>query len=129
MRELAGLGIEPLPPWTVTPAQERRLVFGAAARYLANVAGPAGTLLLLDDLQWAGADALDLLAALLRSVAPPTTPRVVAAYRDTELRPGDPLADAMADLAHAGLVTRHRLAPLRLGPLLGILMATNCGLV
>ena len=37
----------------------------AVARYLANMAGPAGTLLVLDDLQWAGPDALDLLTALV----------------------------------------------------------------
>ena len=35
----------------------------AVARFLANVAGPAGTLLVLDDLQWAGPDALDLLVS------------------------------------------------------------------
>jgi transcriptional regulator with XRE-family HTH domain len=32
--------IEPLPAWTLLPAQERRLVFGAVARLLDNVAGP-----------------------------------------------------------------------------------------
>jgi hypothetical protein len=52
--ELAGGPIEPLPPWTVSPEQERRLMVGAVERFLANVAGPAGTLLVLDDLQWAG---------------------------------------------------------------------------
>lgn len=110
--ELAELGGEPLPSWTVTSAQERRLAFGAVARYLSNVAGPVGTLLLLDDLQWAGADALDLLLSLLRPVAPARAPRVVATYRDTELRLGTSFASALADLAQAGLATRHRLAPL-----------------
>ena len=42
----------------------------AVVRFLANVAGPAGTLLVLDDLQWAGADALDLLVTLVRAAAP-----------------------------------------------------------
>ncbi len=64
----AALGA--LPTWTVPPAQERRLMFEAAARFLANVAGPAGTLLVLDDLQWADADALDLLATLLHRTSP-----------------------------------------------------------
>lgn len=121
--ELADLGIEPLPPWTVAPAQERRLVFAAVARYLANVAGPAGTLLVLDDLQWAGTDALDLLTALVRPTAPATPPRVIAAYRDTDVGVRDPLAGALADLAHAGLVVRHRLAPLRTGDTLRLLDA------
>jgi transcriptional regulator with XRE-family HTH domain len=67
--ELAEV-LEPLPSGTLTPEQERRLMFGAAARLLANVAGPAGTLLVLDDLQWAGPDALDLLATLVRTPPP-----------------------------------------------------------
>src|SRR5207302_3436279 len=65
--ELADGPIEPLPAWTVPPEQERRLMYEAVARFLANVAGPEqGTLLLLDDLQWAGSDALDLFATLVR---------------------------------------------------------------
>ena len=67
--ELAGGPIEPLPAWTVPPEHEQRLMFAAVDRFLANVAGPVGTLLLLDDLLWAGADALDLLAALARAAA------------------------------------------------------------
>src|SRR5207245_7927422 len=65
--ELAEGPIEPLPGWTLAPEHERRLMFKAVQRFLANVAGPAGTLLVLDDLQWAGADALDLLATLVRA--------------------------------------------------------------
>ena len=108
--ELAGVPIEPLPSWTLTPDQERRLMFEAAGRFLSNVAGPAGTLLALDDLQWAGPDALDLLAAIARSTAAPL--RIVGAYRDTEAQPADPLSVALADLAHAGLVAHHSLGPL-----------------
>jgi transcriptional regulator with XRE-family HTH domain len=55
--ELAAGPIEPLPAWTLPPEQERRLMDRAVGRFLTNVAGPAGTILLLDDLQWAGADA------------------------------------------------------------------------
>jgi tetratricopeptide (TPR) repeat protein len=76
---------------------------------LTNVAGPAGTLLVLDDLQWAGSDALDLLATLVHGAAEIPL-RVVGAYRTTEVGPHDPLALLVADLAHAGLVT-HRLVP------------------
>jgi transcriptional regulator with XRE-family HTH domain len=43
--------LEPLRAGTLAPEQERRLLFAAVARVLANVAGPAGTLLVLDDLQ------------------------------------------------------------------------------
>ena len=109
--ELAEAGLEPLPAWTVAPEQERRLVTGAVSRFLSNVAGPSGTVLALDDLQWAGRDALDLLTALVRST--PRAPlRVIVAYRDTEVRMGDPLADMLANLAHAGLVTHLTPAPL-----------------
>jgi predicted ATPase len=78
-------------------------------RFLAKVAGPAGTLLVLDDLQWAGPDALDLLATLVRSAAVPL--RVVGAYRSTEVQPHEPLGVMPADLAHAGLAVHRTLAP------------------
>ncbi|HET7038184.1 MAG TPA: AAA family ATPase [Thermomicrobiaceae bacterium] len=113
--ELAEGPIPPLPARTLPEVQQRRLMFGAVQRYLANVAGPAGTLLLLDDLQWAGQSALDLLASLLRA-ADPGHPlrvplRVVGAYRDTEVQSGHLLAALLADIAPGGLAQ----APL--GPL------------
>jgi tetratricopeptide (TPR) repeat protein len=109
--ELSGGQIEPLPAWTVSPEQERRLVFEAVARFLANVAGPSGTLLVLDDLQWTGPDALDLLAVLARG-AVGTSLRVVGSYRDSEVTPLDPLAGLLAELAGADLLTRVALGPL-----------------
>jgi tetratricopeptide (TPR) repeat protein/transcriptional regulator with XRE-family HTH domain len=112
--ELANGPIEPLPGWTLPPEQERRLMFEAVARFLANITQKTAgqtTVLLLDDLQWAGTDALDLLATLVRSTALPTL-RVVGTYRDTEMPPGSPLAEALADLAHAGLARHHALRPL-----------------
>ena len=107
--ELAG-DLDPLPAGLLAPEQERRLMFAAVARLLTNVAGPAGTLLLLDDLQWAGADALDLLATLVRAGTSPL--RLVGAYRGTEVRPTDPLGLLLADLAQARLVRQHTLGPL-----------------
>jgi tetratricopeptide (TPR) repeat protein len=109
--ELAEGPIPPLPAYSPAPAQQRRLMFGAVQRLLGNVAGPAGTLLLLDDLQWAGRDALNLLATLLRSAE--TIPlRVVGAYRDTEVHPDHPLTTLLADLAPAGLAQQEQLGPL-----------------
>ncbi|MGO8950026.1 MAG: ATP-binding protein [Ktedonobacterales bacterium] len=112
--ELAESSLVPLPEWQLPPAQERRLMFAAVGRYLANLAGPAGTLLVLDDLQWAGQDALDLLADLLRTLDEQTGRqlRVVAAYRSTEVLPADPLGILVADLAREGLA-----APVELGRL------------
>lgn len=100
-----------LPQWTLPPGRERQLIFEAIECFLSNIAGPRGTLLVLDDFQWVGTDALDLLAALLH--ARPRTPlRIIGAYRDTELTPRHPLAVALADFAHAGLVTVAELVPL-----------------
>jgi transcriptional regulator with XRE-family HTH domain/tetratricopeptide (TPR) repeat protein len=112
--ELLETRVAPAPAWTVPPEQERRLMFDAVARYLANVAGPAGTLLVLDDLQWAGQDALALLAALLDGLADSDGPalRLVCAYRDTELAPADPLGLLAADLISTGSAARISLRPL-----------------
>jgi tetratricopeptide (TPR) repeat protein/transcriptional regulator with XRE-family HTH domain len=109
--ELGELLQAPLPLGALPPEQERRLIFGAVGRYLTNVAGPAGTLLVLDDLQWAGPDALELLASLAQSRAELSV-RVVGAYRDTEVGPRERLAVLLADLGHAGLVRQHTLGPL-----------------
>jgi tetratricopeptide (TPR) repeat protein/transcriptional regulator with XRE-family HTH domain len=109
--ELAAGPIEPLPAWKLPPEQERRLMVAAVVRFLTNVAGPMGTLLLLDDLQWAGPDALDLLTALARST-PELSLRIAGAYRDTEVQPQHPLAVLLADLAHAGLAAQRLLGPL-----------------
>ena len=107
--ELMDGPIPPLPPWTLRPEQEQRLLAEAVQRFLANIAGPRGTLLLLDDLQWAGQDALDLIGALARAAAEVPL-RLIGAYRDTEVPPAAPLA--LADLAQAGLAVGRALDPL-----------------
>ena len=82
--ELADAAAAPTIGLALSPEQERRMIFAAVRRFLANVAGPSGTLLLLDDLQWAGADALDLLTVLARSRDQPPL-RLVCAYRNNGL--------------------------------------------
>lgn len=109
--ELAETMLSPVPSWTLPPEQERRLMFAAVGRFLVNIAGPAGTLLVLDDLQWAGADALDLLVNLIRAASSRPL-RIVGAYRTTDFRPEDPLSVTLADLAAAGLAAQQRLGPL-----------------
>lgn len=112
--ELATHEFIQLPEWTLTPEQERRLMFAAVARYLGNIAGAAGatgTVLILDDLQWAGSDVCALLVALART--PTATPlRIIGAYRTTELPTESPLAAALTDLEHEGLLHHYPLAPL-----------------
>ena len=93
----------PFPMGSLAVDQERRLVFDSVTSFLADSAGPGGLLLLLDDLQWAGSDGLDLMAAVLRS-AIDIGLRVVGAYRDTDLEPGHPLSTALADLTRGELV-------------------------
>jgi tetratricopeptide (TPR) repeat protein/transcriptional regulator with XRE-family HTH domain len=109
--ELAEGPIPPLPPVLLPVEQERRLMFGAVGRLLANLEGPRGTLLLLDDLQWAGTDALELVATLAHAVTAGL--RVIGAYRDNEVGPAHPLQVQLADLAHRGLAVYHPLGPLR----------------
>ena len=100
------------PAWTLPPEQEGRLVFAAVARFLAAAATDSrGIALILDDMQWAPPDGLDLLVHLIRACAQVPV-QVLAAYRDTEIRPGDPLSALLAELARDGLMTRVALGPL-----------------
>lgn len=109
--ELVDIAGVPMPTWTLPPEQERRLLFSAVERFLTNVAGPAGTLLALDDLQWADADGIDLLGAL--ALAHSERPlRIVGAYRNTEVRPDSHLAALLTDLARNRLIKRIVLGPL-----------------
>jgi tetratricopeptide (TPR) repeat protein/transcriptional regulator with XRE-family HTH domain len=91
------------------PEQQRRLLVSSAGRLLRAVAGPAGALLVLDDLHWAGPDAVDLLAALL-AAAGPVPLRVIGAYRDSETPAR--LDEFVADLARESLVRVLPLGPL-----------------
>jgi tetratricopeptide (TPR) repeat protein/transcriptional regulator with XRE-family HTH domain len=109
--ELAETTLVPVPQWTLPPEQERRLMFAAVGRFLSNAGGPAGALLVLDDLQWAGPDALDLLDTLVRT-ASETRVRVLGAYRNTEMRLRSALSILQSDLAREGLATRIELGPL-----------------
>ncbi|MGH2871120.1 MAG: ATP-binding protein, partial [Solirubrobacteraceae bacterium] len=98
---------------------ERRILFGAVNDYLLAVAGEFGTLLVLDDLQWAGQDALDLLAALgVSGDAPGATIaaapqlRMIGAYRDTEAGAGSPVGAFVAELTRGSFSHVLGLGPL-----------------
>jgi transcriptional regulator with XRE-family HTH domain/tetratricopeptide (TPR) repeat protein len=127
--ELGGLDMRPgrdtgSPAIRLDPRQERRLMFQAAGQFLVNIAVQKGALLLLDDLQWAGADAIDLLASIVRQAwsgapGPGNRLRVVCAYRDTELwheteAPAmeGPLAGTLDELSREDLARDVRLGPL-----------------
>lgn len=100
-----------LPAWNVLPDQERRLLFAAVRRFLDNVSGPSGTLLVLDDLQWTSADTLDLLTSLFRSTGRRPL-HIIGAYRHTEVRSTDPLSLTMTDIAREVGAERIELGPL-----------------
>jgi transcriptional regulator with XRE-family HTH domain len=110
---------EALP--TLPRHQELRLMFEAAAEYLSSPETDAGahslgTLLVLDDLQWAGPDALELLSALVRSGSQPAANRaplrIIGAYRDTESQWGNALSTMLADLVPGRFATELSLGPL-----------------
>ncbi len=109
--ELAESGLLSALAWTLSPDQERRRLFTAVGQLFNNLASPADTLLVLDDLQWAGTDALDLLASLLRSPLARGL-RIIGAYRATEVRTADALGTLLADLVREGLAERKELGPL-----------------
>ena len=96
-------------------------MFAAVERYLSNIAGRVGTLLVLDDLQWAGDDALRLLTRLIQS-AHTRRLRILGAFRSTEAAPGHPLSTLISDLAREDLVSQIELAPLE--PLDALTMAS-----
>ena len=109
--ELALGPIEPLPSIGVSPEQEGALTARAVMRFLANVAGPAGTLLTLDNLHHADAAALEFFARLVQS-ATDVRLRIVGAYRDSESNRGDALSAVLAGLAQEQLVRHVTLSPL-----------------
>jgi tetratricopeptide (TPR) repeat protein/transcriptional regulator with XRE-family HTH domain len=127
MPELAATAVVPLPLWILPPGYERQLMFAAVRQFLDNVAGKGRVLLVLDDLQWAGPDALALLSALLRP-APGSGLRVLAAERHTDLRPNHPLLRLLNELEREGLAAGWRLGALTTGEsaaLLDHLLAQN----
>jgi tetratricopeptide (TPR) repeat protein/transcriptional regulator with XRE-family HTH domain len=93
----------------IAPERQRRLLVSTAARLLRAVAGPAGTLLVLDDLHWAGPDAVDLLATLVTAAGSPPI-RLIGAFRDSETLAR--LGEFTADLARSSLVRVLPLGPL-----------------
>lgn len=99
------------PPANLAAEQERRLMFRAVARFLANVAGPEGTLLVLDDLQWASADSFDLLANLARGATIGRL-RIAIACRNSDSPGQSRLWETLADLEREELVE-----PVEPGPL------------
>jgi transcriptional regulator with XRE-family HTH domain len=92
------------------PAQAQRLVSEAVARFLTNIAGTDRLLLVLDDLQWAGPQAAELLGYLVRRNW--ATLRVVTASRAGAVATSAPLSLCAAELARLHQMRGQRLTPL-----------------
>jgi tetratricopeptide (TPR) repeat protein/transcriptional regulator with XRE-family HTH domain len=107
--ELLNVITEPLP--SLAAAQERRLVFDAVGRFLRNIGGPSGTVVILDDLQWARGDTFDLLDSLARRDEELRL-RIIGAYRNTEVSLDHPLATWRGDFTHAQLGEDITVGPL-----------------
>jgi tetratricopeptide (TPR) repeat protein len=110
----AAPGDDPSDGWIergAEPEQRRRLLFSAVVRCLRAVAGEAGVLLVLDDVHWAGPDALDLLATLVAADGAPAI-RLIGAYRHSETVTGGRLGEFVADLARASRIRVVELEPL-----------------
>jgi tetratricopeptide (TPR) repeat protein/transcriptional regulator with XRE-family HTH domain len=120
--ELADAGGGFVAPPALPSAQEQRLMFAAVERYLSNISSRAGTLLALDDLQWAGADALYLLTHLIRNARMGRL-RILGAFRSTEAPAGSALSTFMADLASDELASQIELTPL--GPQDALALASD----
>jgi DNA-binding winged helix-turn-helix (wHTH) protein/tetratricopeptide (TPR) repeat protein len=94
-------------------ADEARFrLFDDLARALRRAAEQRGLVLLLDDLQWADASSLALLAYVARDLQRARI-LLVATVRDTEVHHGQPAAETLAELARAEACTRIGLHGLR----------------
>lgn len=77
------------------PETERYRLWSAVARLLAHVSAHTVVVLVLDDLQWADRETLQLLRHLF-SLDEQMRVLVLATYRDSEVDPDHPLADLVA---------------------------------
>jgi class 3 adenylate cyclase len=98
--------IPDLPAPQVAEAEtERFLLFEAVTGLLAVASQERPLMLVLDDLQWAGAPELLLLKHLVRSTEPMRL-LVIGTYRDSELSRTHPLTAVLADLRREAGVER-----------------------
>ena len=96
------------PPRVAEPETERFLMFEAVAGLLSVASQHSPVVLILDDLQWAGAPELLLFKHIVRS-AMPMHLLIIVTYRDTELSRTHPLASVLADLRRETGIERFAL--------------------
>lgn len=98
-------------PAAADPETARYRLYDAFGCALGAAAVRWPTVVVLDDLHWAGAQTLALLRHLARSGLPPGV-LVVGTFRDTGDEVTEPLAGCLADLRRLDTVTRLRLGGL-----------------
>jgi tetratricopeptide (TPR) repeat protein len=98
-------------PHTADAETERYLMFEAVAGLLSSASRERPVILILDDLQWAGAPELLLLKHIVRSTVPMRL-LILGTYRDTDLSQKHPLSGLLADLRREAGVERIALAGL-----------------
>jgi predicted ATPase len=81
-----------------------------AAALLREVAGPAPTVLIVEDVHWADAATLDVIRLVARRVAAAPL-LLVATYRDEEMSRTHPLRLVLGDLPAAASISRLELVP------------------
>jgi AAA ATPase domain len=104
---------ERLPGLTALPAAgdpqtQRRQLFGAVVALVRRLAAQGPVLLIVDDLHWADRSSLLLARHLAREVQLGAV-LMVATFRDSELQPGHPLPELLAELERGRELPRLRL--------------------
>ena len=90
------------------PATQRRQMFGAVVAVVRRLAADGPVLMIVDDLHWA--DRSSLLLARHVAKEPRLGPvLMVGTFRDSELQPGHPLPELLAELERGGELPRMRL--------------------
>jgi DNA-binding SARP family transcriptional activator/tetratricopeptide (TPR) repeat protein len=107
---LPEFGADDLPA-TGAPDARRLRFFDAMAALIAEVAGPAPLVVVLEDVHWADRPTLQLLRHLLRAPRPRRV-LYLATYRDAEVEPDHPLCELIGDLRRDGALERLALAGL-----------------
>jgi hypothetical protein len=92
---------------TGDPQAQRRQLFGAVVAVVRRLAAAGPVLLIVDDLHWADRSSLLLARHLARERLGAVL--IVATFRDSELHPGHPLLELLAELERGRELPRFRL--------------------
>lgn len=98
-------------PLEASPEQSRRVLFNAVAEFLVRAASDTPLLLLLEDLHWADEGTMALITHVARAVCKLPV-MIMGTFRDNELSPAGPLAQALDNFTRLHLLERINLGGL-----------------